>query len=264
MSAVDLTRRPRTKRAFSEEDMVRMRDLYYDRDRPVIEVADAFGVLVSTFLRWIAEMGWPRRTSSGPGTGRQVMDYALASNPPTPDPSPRGGGGRSVDWERAGPNIHDEAFAIEVASAARRELAALGDLAGPVDKNLSLEARERRAALIANLSRAIARIDRVFELRTERKALKLRVKQLEEELEAARNADIHALVDQTAKAIYKKFADLKSNRNAKSACASRYANTIDNGSIAASSRHESGASRKEKGAAYFCDASKTRVSEPAQ
>lgn len=218
MSAVDLTRRPRTKRIFSDVDMTRMRDLYYDRDRPIIEVAAGFGVPVSTFLRWIAEMGWPRRTSSGPGVGREVMSYAS----PSPQPSPRirgegdpptqsqaGTAGLSTNPSphEAGPKIHDEAFAIEVAAAARRELAALGDLAGPVDKNLTLADRERRAALIANLSRAIARIDRVFELRTERKALKLRVKQLEEELEAAQNADIEALITQTARSVQARFAE---------------------------------------------------------
>lgn len=208
----DLTRRPRTKRIFSEEDMLRMRDLYYDRDRPMIEVADAFGVPVSTFLRWIAEMGWPRRSAFGRGMDRAPCH----EGPPTQSqagnaglstgPSPQGGGEQIEDEAGAGPTIHDERFAIEVAAAARRELAALGDLAGPVDKNLTLAERERRAALIANLSRAIARIDRVFELRTERKALRLRVKQLEAELATAREADVDALVTQTAKAVFRHFA----------------------------------------------------------
>lgn len=199
---LDLTRRPRTKRVFSEDDMLRMRDLYYDRDRPMIEVADAFGVPVSTFLRWIAEMGWPRRSVFGRGMDRAPCH----EGPPTPSPFPQGGGEQIEDEAGAGPTINDERFAIEVAAAARRELAALGDLAGPVDKNLTLAERERRAALIANLSRAIARIDRVFELRTERKALRLRVKQLEAELATAREADVDALVTQTAKAAFRHFA----------------------------------------------------------
>lgn len=212
--------------------MARMRDLYYDRDRPMIEVADAFGVPVSTFLRWIAEMGWPRRTSVG-----RRMDYGSSPGPPIRSQagvgslptrlSPQGSGeaphpvasrqGRLVDIplpasggrETRGPTIDDEAFAIEVAVAARRELRALGDLSGPVDKNLTLGERERRAALIANLSRSIARLDRVFELRTQRKALKLHIKHLEDELEAARNADIHAMVTDTAKVMLSRYAGRK-------------------------------------------------------
>ena len=217
---IDIARRPRTKRVFSEEDMGRMRDLYYDRDRPMIDVADAFGVPVSTFLRWIAEMGWPRRTSSGPGNGRTVMDYGSSPEAPHPVASRQG---RLVDIplpasgerERRGPTIDDEAFAIEVAVAARRELRALGDLSGPVDKNLSLGERERRAALIANLSRSIARLDRVFELRTQRKALKMHIKHLEDELEAARNADIHAMVTDTAKVMLSRYAGRKPKPKAK-------------------------------------------------
>lgn len=155
--------------------MVRMRDLYYDRGRPMIEVADAFGVPVSTFLRWIAEMGWPRRTSSGPGGARAVMDHGPSPGTPAQSqagvgglstrPSPQGSGeaphpvasrqGRLVDIplpsggerETRGPTTDDEAFAIEVAVTARRELRALGDLSGPVDKNLTLGERERRAAV---------------------------------------------------------------------------------------------------------------------
>lgn len=123
--------------------MGRMRDLYYDRDRPMIEVADAFGVPVPTFPRWIAEMGWPRRTSLG-----RTRDYAQRRETasPTPVPSPRGGRGRAAEPAKAGPNIHDEAFAIEVAVAARRELRALADLSGPVDTNLTLGERAARRA----------------------------------------------------------------------------------------------------------------------
>ena len=31
----DLTRRPRTRKVFSEADMIRLRDLYYDRATPL-------------------------------------------------------------------------------------------------------------------------------------------------------------------------------------------------------------------------------------
>jgi transposase-like protein len=59
--APDLTRRPRTRKVFSDKDIERMAALYYDPAVPVQKVADAFDVPVSTFLRWISEMGWPRR-----------------------------------------------------------------------------------------------------------------------------------------------------------------------------------------------------------
>jgi hypothetical protein len=64
MSTDDLlSRRPRTKRVFSEADMARMRDLYYDPAVPMPDAADAFGVPVSTLMRWIAEMRWPRKST---------------------------------------------------------------------------------------------------------------------------------------------------------------------------------------------------------
>src|SRR5438270_9340881 len=64
MSTDDLlSRRPRTKRVFSAADMARMRDLYYDPAVPMPDAADAFDVPVSTLMRWIAEMRWPRKSS---------------------------------------------------------------------------------------------------------------------------------------------------------------------------------------------------------
>ncbi len=42
-----------------------MAALYHDPSVPLTKVAAAFGVPVSTFLRWIAEMDWPRRSSLG-------------------------------------------------------------------------------------------------------------------------------------------------------------------------------------------------------
>lgn len=62
----DLTLRPRTRRVFSEDDMKRMAALYYDPSVPMHRVGAAFGVPTSTFLRWIAEMEWPRRSARGP------------------------------------------------------------------------------------------------------------------------------------------------------------------------------------------------------
>ena len=62
--APDLTRRPRTRIAFTDADMVRLRDLYYDTAIPMVKIAQAFGVSASTLFHWIADMDWPRRSAS--------------------------------------------------------------------------------------------------------------------------------------------------------------------------------------------------------
>src|SRR5947209_9736530 len=102
MSTDDLlSRRPRTKRVFSEADMTRMRDLYYDPAVPMPDAADAFGVPVSTLMRWIAEMRWPRKSSGWRPAGMAAPVAAPHPNPlptavetgaaPHPDPLPAGG-----------------------------------------------------------------------------------------------------------------------------------------------------------------------------
>ena len=171
-SSPDLTRRPRTRRTLSEADMVRMRDLYYDRDIPLTRVADAFSVPVSTFLRWIAEMDWPRRSAWSPEVA------GAASPPPRPSPVSRERGKTADVAEK---RLDMESLAFDVAAAARMELATLGDVAGP----MSLDERRRRADIIASLSRSIARIDRTFESKMEREKLKAEVR----EARARENSD---------------------------------------------------------------------------
>ena len=189
---IDLTKRPRTKRPFSDADILRMRDLYYDRTVPMLTVADAFGVPVSTFLRWMAEMGWPRRSSSGPGA-RPVYDYAdgfgahsavVAAGPDaavTPErrPSPAPANVAPVCSQTS-----DLDLAAIIRQAAQRELAALGTLSGAIDPREGFAARKRRADVIESLSRSIARIDRVSEERDAQRAVAARVTALEAACEA--------------------------------------------------------------------------------
>ncbi len=139
-----LTRRPRTKRPFTEADMIRMRDLYYDRATPLTHVANAFGVPVSTLLRWIAEMDWPRRSAQvTPTDARRDLFAQVQAEPPK--------------RRRKGPPPNKYDLARDVAFAARAELDALAAERGRV----SFEDRRRRAAVIDQLSRAVARMERM-------------------------------------------------------------------------------------------------------
>ena len=151
----DLTRRPRTRRVFSEADMARMRDLYYDRDTPLVHVGDAFGVPVSTFLRWIAEMGWPKRSAQPLLVDARRDLYVeaeaqkRAENPAAPRGKPKGPPKRIAPSE----------LAVDVGAAARAELDALAKEPEP----RTLLERRRRAAILESLSRAVARMERVDE-----------------------------------------------------------------------------------------------------
>jgi hypothetical protein len=152
-----LSRRPRTRLVLSEADMARLRDLYYDRDVPMTRVAAAFGLSTSTLYHGIAEMDWPRRSATFP----------IRTQPHRAG----GGGGRcpsSRRLRRAGGTLRS------ATSRSRRggELAAIGDVSGPMSQSMSLVERKRRADVIASLSRSIQRIDKPFELKAERKQLK--------------------------------------------------------------------------------------------
>lgn len=209
MRSPDLTRRPRTKRRFSDADMARMRDLYYDRDTPMTKVADAFGVPVSTFLRWIAEMDWPRRTASGPGGGREVFAY----DTPTPGSSPQGGGKRAPlpdpppQGGRETPLDVDE-LSYQVAAAARGQLQSMGDVGGP----MTLAERQRRADIIASLSRSIARVDRTFERRVERAGLKREVERLRQRVRALENPHLAEVERLTIEAMRREVGRGKDRR----------------------------------------------------
>jgi transposase-like protein len=151
--APDLTRGPRTRKVFSDKDMERMAALYYDPAVPVQKVADAFDVPVSTFLRWISEMGWPRR--------RERRDFALVENDVTatlrqPEPGltpqPYAARGRA-------PSLIN---ALKRASQlARRELDAAYKMVPR-----TMEDRERIAKLVDSLSRSLARVQKSIDYET--------------------------------------------------------------------------------------------------
>ena len=141
---LDLTRRPRARIAFGDADMVRLRDLYYDTAVPMVKVAQAFGVSASTLYHWIADMDWPRRSASAPRIDARVDLFARVQAEP---PKRR----------RKGPAPDKYDLARDVAFAARAELEALAAERG----RATFEDRRRRAAVIDQLSRAIARMERV-------------------------------------------------------------------------------------------------------
>ncbi len=147
MAAPDLTRRPRTRIAFSDADMVRLRDLYYDTAIPMVKVAQAFGVSASTLFHWIAEMDWPRRSTQAPRIDARVDLFSRVQAQPREERSRR----------RKGPPPDKYDLARDVAFAARAELDALAAERG----RPTLEDRRRRAAVIDQLSRAVARMERV-------------------------------------------------------------------------------------------------------
>jgi transposase-like protein len=192
-----LSRRPRTKRVFSNEDMARLRDLYYDPDVPMLDAADAFGVPVSTLMRWIIEMRWPRKSTgwrpAGMAAKPRPEPVAATEAAPHPNPLPASG-----ERESPGPTaaaspatpLNPGRLAIEVAAQARAELAAMGESGGPLAASLSLAERKRRADIIASLSRSIARIDKSFELKAERKQLKRLIREQQEKISALQNAGL--------------------------------------------------------------------------
>lgn len=144
----DLTRRPRARIAFADADMVRLRELYYDTAIPMVKVAQAFGVSASTLYHWIAEMDWPRRSASAPRIDARVDFFARVEAEPKDERSRR---------RRKGPPPDKYDLARDVAFAARAELDALSAERG----RIGFEDRRRRAAVIDQLSRAIARMERV-------------------------------------------------------------------------------------------------------
>ncbi|MEA2858035.1 MAG: hypothetical protein QOC72_74 [Methylobacteriaceae bacterium] len=179
--------------------MARMRDLYYDPAVPMPDAADAFGVPVSTLMRWIAEMRWPRKSSGWRPAGMAAVASAYP-NPlpaaletgaaPHPDPLPAGGERGTTTAAANTTPLDPDRLAVEVAAHARAELAAMGVSGGPMNANLPLAERKRRADIIASLSRSIARIDKTFEARAEREALKRLVKTQQDNIYTLENAGL--------------------------------------------------------------------------
>jgi hypothetical protein len=211
MSTDDLlSRRPRTKRVFSDADMARLRDLYYDPNVPLLDAADTFGVPMSTLMRWTAEMHWPRKS-----TGWRPAGMAQ----PTAPPHPAGADAPATlsrEEERRDPiqaaaatPLDPDRLAVEVAAQARLELAAMGDDGGPMNRNLPLAERKRRADIIASLARSIAHIDKSFEARAEREGLKRLVKKLQDKLYAYENAGLIEAQKLTMAALKAEFEKAK-------------------------------------------------------
>jgi transposase-like protein len=207
-----LSRRPRTKRVFSDADMARLRDLYYDPDVPLLDTADAFGVPMSTLMRWIIEMRWPRKS-----TGWRPAGMAQPTRPePTLEAGAAPPGALPARREReastpapAATPLDPDRLAVEVAAHARTELAAMGESGGPLAANLSLAERKRRADIIASLARSIAHIDKSFEARAEREGLKRLVKKLQDKLYAYENAGLIEAQKLTVAALKAEFENAK-------------------------------------------------------
>ena len=64
----------------------------------------------------------------------------------------------------------------------------MGESGGPMNANMSLVERKRRADIIASLSRSIERIDGTFEACAGREALKRLVKKQQDKIYALENA----------------------------------------------------------------------------
>lgn len=178
--APDLSRRPRTRRVFSGDDMARMAQLYYDPGVPMTQVGDAFGVPVSTFLRWIAEMDWPRRTARW--TPPAPAPASPPASPPTcpplaapaPEPARPGARGRKPRQTRplpkpprigkiSGVEAPEALIAFaEGCEIARRELSALA-----AEPPRTLAERERVARLVASLSASLLRLQRGYDRESE-------------------------------------------------------------------------------------------------
>jgi transposase-like protein len=183
-----LSRRPRTRLKFSDADMARLRDLYYDRDVPMTKIAAAFGLSTSTLF--------PIRT----------QPHRAAS------PHPAGSAGHPLpqgEREHQSQLLDPHKLALDVAVAARQELAHMGDVSGP----MTLVERKRRADIIASLSRSIERIDKTFEARSEREALKRQVKELQDRLWRHENAGMLEAQSLALAALKHEFAAVSEAKN---------------------------------------------------
>jgi hypothetical protein len=202
-----LSRRPRTRLDLSDADMARLRDLYYDRDVPMTKIAAAFGLSTSTLYHWIAEMDWPRRSATFPiRTHPASLAPRQAPDGETPHPvgsadHPLPQGAREAHTSQP---LDPHKLALDVAVAARQELAHMGDVSGP----MTLVERKRRADIIASLSRSIERIDKTFEARSEREALKRQVKELQERLWRHDNAGMIEAQGLALAALKQEFANV--------------------------------------------------------
>lgn len=159
----DLTRRPRTRRVFCEDDMKRMAALYYDPSVPMHRVGAAFGVPTSTFLRWIAEMEWPRRSARGP-VAADAAPAGKSASKSTRKPHPQ----KLRMPGRVGKVLGEEAPETLVAftqacMVARMELDRISAYPAQTPHE-----RERVARVMASMSATLMRLQRGFEKEMER------------------------------------------------------------------------------------------------
>ncbi len=139
-----ITRRPRTRRMFTDTEMGRMLGLYHDQSLPLTQVAAAFAVPVSTLLRWVAEMDWPRRSSL---TATQTAPAAA----PLAEP-----GDPAEEWEPEIGLSSLEDICFDIIAAARRQLRALAS-----DSHARTPAGQANAArVLASLIQTIERAER--------------------------------------------------------------------------------------------------------
>jgi hypothetical protein len=113
-----------------------------------------------------------------------------------------------VPTSHASQPLDPHKLALDVAVAARQELAHMGDVSGL----MSLVERKRRADIIASLSRSIERIDKTFEARSEREALKRQVKELQERLWRHDNAGMIEAQGLALAALKQEFASVSAGK----------------------------------------------------
>jgi hypothetical protein len=125
-----LSRRPRTRLDLSDADMARLRDLYYDRDVPMTKIAAAFGLSTSTLYHWIAEMDWPRRSATFPIRTHRPLPLPEGDtlHPVGSADHPLPQGARGEPTSHASQPLDPHKLALDVAVAARQELAHMGDV----------------------------------------------------------------------------------------------------------------------------------------
>jgi hypothetical protein len=143
-------------------------------------------------------MRWPRKSTGWRPAGAAAVAVprheAIPVDEATPHPAGSAGhplpqGARESPAAPATP-LDPDRLAVEVVAHARVELAAMGESGGPMNANLPLGERKRRADIIASLSRSIARIDKSFEARAEREALKRLVKKQQDKIYRLENAGL--------------------------------------------------------------------------
>ncbi len=174
-----LLRRPRTHRVFSHADMERMHALYYDRETPLTRVAAAFSIPVSTLLRWIAEMDWPKRRAMAPPAPAPSPALTLANErmgDRRADSTLASGGARAESGKLLPAAFDFEMLRLDIKLTARADLEALRCERAPV----TWADRERRSRVLASLLRSIDRIDANLDTTLQAHAIELVLHMLRE------------------------------------------------------------------------------------